>query len=94
MVQKSCGHQLRLVVFPLFTKVLVSTIPDGFLAGFLVAINSRIYFDSKKKSTRAGIVGIGILSLPAGIAAGTGLVTGLLILIAMYLASWLKKRRS
>jgi len=31
-----------------------------------------------------GIVGIGILSLPAGIAAGTGLVTGLLILIAMY----------
>ena len=43
-----------------------------------------------KLRPHAGVVGIGILSLPAGIAAGTGLVTGLLILIAMYVASWLQ----
>lgn len=33
-----------------------------------------------------GIVGIGILSLPAGIAAGTGIVSGMLVLLTMYVA--------
>ena len=53
---------------------------------------NRYHFSRSEKTIRphAGIVGIGILSLPAGIAAGTGLVTGLLILIAMYVASWLQ----
>ena len=35
-----------------------------------------------------GIVCIGILSLPAGIAAGTGIVSGLLVLLIMYAAPW------
>ena len=39
MVQKSGDHQLRLVVYPIIYKLLY--MPGGFLAGFLVAINSR-----------------------------------------------------
>ena len=35
-----------------------------------------------------GIVGIGILSLPAGIAAGTGILSGMLVLLTMYVAPW------
>ena len=33
-------------------------------------------------------VGEGILSLPAGIAAGTGIVTALLIMTAFYIVTW------
>ena len=33
-------------------------------------------------------MGIGILSLPAGIAAGTGILSGMLVLLTMYVAPW------
>lgn len=33
-------------------------------------------------------MGIGILSLPAGVAEGTGLIPAMIILVLMYLATW------
>ena len=96
MLQKSGDHQLRLVVeIPFCTKklhpkVIFLRMSESSTVSFLAKPLSQNF------EKRAGIVGIGILSLPAGIAAGTGLVTGLLILIAMYVASWLQieKNRS
>ena len=93
MLQKSGDHQLRLVVeIPFCTnklhpKVIFLRMSESSTVSFLAKPLSQNF------EKRAGIVGIGILSLPAGIAAGTGLVTGLLILIAMYVASWLQLKK-
>ena len=50
MVQKSCVHQLRLVVFPHYLQGFNSTIPSGWALGFL---SSTIY-PSRRLGKRPG----------------------------------------